>query len=279
MSFYAPNLDYKGNPGVIITDYGSLKVDKKGLATCTAVFKTKQASWLSLPRLSAVHPIFGFIGVDSFEISFNDGWAISTVNYAGLDPTSRDKDNEDESTPVYELVFGLSEEPIETHPDFVAKIGGTAKEPKNLATFSREAKTGGVERIARASDPEKLTNAGYVFKEFETFDAAGNLNRLAKVSSYLNANQITWKKSFTRKTSISQIKKGGHIDEPQGPYPDFGDEFGNWLNMGTTQTQKGIAFTCSTEWRYSGRRGWDKDIYGITPQKEKGMTPQKKKGN
>ena len=260
MSFYSPQLEYKGNQGVIITDYGSLKVDKKGLATCTAVFKTKQASWLSLPRLEAVHPIFGFIGVDSFEISFKEGWAISTVNYAGLDPTSRDKDNDDESKPLYELVFGLNEEPIETHPDFDKKIGGTAMAPQNLATFSREAKTGGVERIARASDPEKLTNAGYIFKEFETFDKAGKLNPKAKISSYLNANQVTWKKTFTRKQSLSQLTKVGHIDTPDGPYPHFGGT-GTWLNMGSSQTQKGIAFTCSTEWRFSGRRGWDTDIY------------------
>jgi len=260
MSFYNPNLDYKGNQGVIITDYGSLKVDKKGLATCTAVFKTKQASWLSLPGLSAVHPIFGFIGADSFEISFKDGWAMSTVNYAGLDPTSKDKGNDDESKPVYELVIGLNEEPIETHPDFKTKIGGTPMEPIHGARFEREAVTGGVDKIASEKSKEPTSNAGYVFKDFEIFDNAGVLNPKAKISSYLNANQITWKKSFTRKQSLTALSKAGKIGKPDGPYPSFGGE-GTWLNMGTSQTQKGIAFTCSTEWRFSGRRGWDKDIY------------------
>ena len=259
MSFSNPQLDYKGNQGVITTDYGTLKVDKTGLATCTAVFKTKQTNWRSFPILKTVHPVFTTIGVDSFEISFDEGWAIATVNYAGLDPNNKNKDPE-ESEPVYELVFGLNEEPIETHIDFMRKIGGTAMRPLNGARFEREAKTGGVNRIASTKDPELTSNAGYIFKDFEIFDNAGNLNPKAKISNYLNANQVTWRKTFTRKQSLSQITKAGHIDKPDGPYPHFGGE-GDWLNMGSSQTQKGIAFTCSTEWRFSGRRGWDTHIY------------------
>ena len=254
MSFSNPQLNYHGNKNLITVDYGSLKVDKTGLATCTAIFKIKQNLWNQLPGLNTAHPIFTFIGVEDYEISYDGGWAIGNCRYAGVN------NGEEETDPVYELVVGVSEEPIETHPDF-KKFAGDPKGPLNFARFEREASTGGVNRIASKSSPEPTSNALYVFKDFEVFDDKGALNPKAKITSYLDAAQITWRKSFNRKNTITDLNNVGTIQDPEGPFPKLRGVGRNWLNMGTTQSKKGSAYQCSTEWRASGRRGWDKDIY------------------
>lgn len=252
MSFTDPKLNYYGGTGIITEDYGTLHHDRTALATCTAVFRIKQTSWHQLPSINAAHPIFSFIGMESRDLSFSGGWAIAKCNYAGIDASA-----DGFTEPIYELVVGLSEEPIETHPDFVTKIGGTAKAPKHGAVF-RHVDAGDAFGTAYAGHVPG-SNVGWVFKEFQVFDGE-QLNDFAKGEIYLSATQVTWRKTYNSKAKISDLNKVGKIDSPDGsPPPLKGDR--NWLNMGVTSSKRGSCYQCVQEWRASGRRGWNKTVY------------------
>lgn len=260
MSFTDPKFNYHGGKGIITEDYGTLVTDRTALSTCTAVFKIKQTSWTQLPNVNAPHPIFNYIGMERRELSFSGGWAIAKCSYAGIDDSSTQG-----TSPIYELVVGLSEEHIETHPDFVKKIGGTAHEPLNGAVFEQLGDDGGV--IATWQEGHVSPNVdsrNCIFKKFSTF-APGkpDLNPFAKGEVYLSATGMTWRKTYNIKASLSTIRKAGKIDRPEGSPPDI-DAGGkiNWLNMGVNMTKRGSCYQCVQEWRASGRQGWNETVYG-----------------
>lgn len=258
MSFTDPKLYYHGSTGIITEDYGTLHTDRTSLSTCTAVFKIKQTSWTSLPNVNTPHPIFGYIGMESRDLSFSGGWAIAKCSYAGIDDSSSEG-----TPPIYELVVGLSEEPIETHPKFVTDIAGTSVAPANGAVFEKLGNDGGIIATFSSTNPNPdQTNANCVFKKFLTFKGK-DLNPYAKGEVYLSATNMTWRKTYNIKASLSTIKNAGKIDRPEGSPPDL-DPGGkiNWLNMGINMTKRGSAYTCVQEWRASGRQGWNKTVYG-----------------
>ena len=252
------NLDFRGNGGIILEDPGTLKISRTGMATCTATFKIVKARYLNLNKIGSRHPIFTFLTLDSSEIALSGAWAVQTGNYAGL------QDEYDDASPTYELVVGLSEEPIETHPKWEV-IGGTAKEPENGAIYEKI--TNGLTHTVQKGGNTAPSNMGYLFKGFElTFDPVAKtaktdkLNDFAKITHYLSACQVTWKRTTTRKASATQITTVGYIDTPKGPAPSLPSPR-KWLNMGITQSQKGQVYQVSEEWRASDFRGWNPTIY------------------
>lgn len=253
------NLEFRGNRGLILEDPGTLKVSRTGMATCTAVFKIVKSQYGSLPRIGSSHPIFTFLTLDSSEIALSGAWAVLSGNYVGIESQY------DDASPTYELVVGLSEEPIETHPKWASTIGGTAKAPKNGAIYEKT--VNGQPTTVQRGGGTTATNVGFLFKGFEiTFDPAtqtantDKLNAYAKVTHYLSACQVTWKRTTTRKASATQIAKVGYIDTPKGPAPSLPSPR-KWLNMGITQSQTGQVYQVSEEWRASDVRGWIPDIY------------------
>ena len=253
------NLDFHGNRGLILEDPGTLKTSRTGMATCTAVFKIVKAQYGNLPRIGSSHPIFTFLTLESSEISLSGAWAVLNGSYTGIEAQY------DDSSPTYELVVGLSEEPIETHPKWATHIGGTAKEPKNGAIYEKIAN--GVPHTVQKGGNTAPSNMGYLFKGFElTFDPVTKtaktekMNEFAKITHYLSACQITWKRNSTKKLTASEIRHVGYIDTPKGPAPTLPSPR-KWLNMGITQSQTGQVYQVSEEWRASDVRGWIPDIY------------------
>lgn len=242
--------EYHGNQGVILADPGMLTTKIDGLATCTAMFSTTATNYGALPDVNAFHPIFTFMQMEERELSLKGQFAIASCKYAGI--------QFDFMPPTYELKVGLSDEPIETHPEFVNKIGGTPKQPLNGAVFRKIGKDGATLRTAYDGYPDTDTK-NYVFKEFQLF-INGKLNPFAKVESYLESSCLTWSKTVNRRTPVSDIQQVGKIDNPQGPAPNLSTGR-NWLFMGITQTRRGSAYQSVTEWRASGRRGWLQPIY------------------
>ena len=253
------NLDFRGNRGIILEDPGTLKISRTGMATCTATFKIVKAQYASLPPLGSSHPIFTFLTLDSSEIALSGAWAVLTGNYVGL------QDKYDDASPTYELVVGLSEEPIETHPKWATHIGGTATAPINGAIYEKS--VNGQPVTVQRGGGTTNNNMGFLFKGFEiTYDPVtktaktDKLNDFAKTTHYLSACQVTWKRTTTRKASATQIAKVGYIDTPKGPAPSLPSPR-KWLNMGITQSQTGQVYQVSEEWRASDFRGWNPAIY------------------
>lgn len=239
------DLNHYGKSGIITSDPGTLITDRTALATCTAVFMIKQSRWMELPDVGASHPIFTFIQMERRELSLRGAYAVASCSYAGI--------QYEFTQPVYELLVGLSDEPIETHIDFL-KFAGTPKKPLNGAIF-RDLKGNKV----TAENPAQ-SDAGYVFDSFFV-NVGGKLNKFAKVESYLESAQMTWKKTWNARASASDISKVGKIDSPDGGAPNL-DPKRNWLNMGLSSTRRGSAYQMTMEWRASGRRGWIEEIYG-----------------
>jgi hypothetical protein len=144
-------------------------------------------------------------------------------------------------SPVYELTTSLSQEPIQTHPDFETTIAGTPASPKNGAIFV-DPDTGWI---------SEKTNA--VFKEFSASDAKGGID------SYLVPG-AEWVETKFQRSRPSGIRDVGTIDEPNGPNPSVSGR--DWLAWSESYVRRGSIYQLRSAWKLSGRNGWDEDIYG-----------------
>ena len=150
--------------------------------------------------------------------------------------------------PTYELVSSLTQEPIQTHPDFVSTIAGTPAAPLNGAIFV---------------DPDtgwqsEADNA--VFKEFGP--EAGGLGfggSKAGIDSYLVPG-AEWRVTSFQSTQPSSLLSVGTISSPYGGAPSLSGR--DWLAWSNTWTRRGATYQVSRTWKLSGRNGWDQDIYG-----------------
>ena len=234
--------EYHGNLGVLMSDPGTLTTDRTKLQTCTAEFTCPANSFRSLPNIGSVHPIFGTITMERRVVSVKGAYAVAQCCYAGID--------EDETAPVYETISGLCESPIETHPNFTA-FAGTPSAPINGANFRKG------DMIVNAASPSTTGDSGYVFEGFDVM-VGGVRNEFAGVTSYLEAGQITFRATWNVRKWVPG-SAAGKIGSPSGPAPAI---VGTWLDMGFTSTQRGSVYQVSREWRASGRRGWNAQIYG-----------------
>jgi len=143
--------------------------------------------------------------------------------------------------PVYELATSLSQEPIQTHPDFESTIAGTPAAPLNGAIFV---------------DPDtgwqsEKTNA--IFKEF---GAGGGAKQ--GVEAYLVPG-AEWRETTFQTSRPSGIRDVGTIDTPNGSPPSVSGR--DWLAWSETYIRRGGIYQVQTVWKLSGRNGWDTDIY------------------
>lgn len=279
---------HPGSDLVTVEDYGTLITDRFGLSTCTSVLKTPATNMANLPDIFADHPLWTALEMEHREVSIKNGFAIATCSYAGYIPPSGQEGNAG-ATPVAETVLGTSEDPIDTHPNFVSAIGGTAMEPLNGAVFRKE--ISGAAPIytsyalvhdATNPQPAPASNDGWQFDHFDIFwnaddpsqtddQAPGESkqNIFAKQDSYLSPFSMTYRITQVTTDPTLDTSSDGYIDDP----PTFEQPDGvtikppdlaaprNWLNMGTSQTQRGACFTDVTEWRASGPFGWNPVVY------------------
>ncbi len=232
-------LRYFGQSGLILEAIGEIVTDRYGLDTGKVYWKAPRDSALSVaPSLLAGHPMATHMKMERRTVQFDAGFARIIGDYAGI--TGAD------TTPIYELVGGVSEEPIQTHPDF-ADIAGTPDQPENGAIFVDE--NGYV-----SFDPDRAT--------FSHFAAVlnGEKNPLAGVTAYLDPAQVVWRKTWVTRQRPGDISQLGEIDGPEGSPPSLGGGK-NWLYYSLRYEQRGEVYQVTKEWKASGRGGWNTDIY------------------
>lgn len=151
--------------------------------------------------------------------------------------------DEQPEEPTYELVGSLSQEPIQTHPDFDT-IAGTPAAPLNGAIFI---------------DPETLRQSeaiNAIFKEFANVNGAANTK--AGIDSYLEPS-VEWRETKFSRTRPSTIVTLGDIQTPDGSPPNLSPR--DWLVWSVSYIRRGGLYQITTTWKLSGRNGWDPDIY------------------
>ena len=243
-------IKYHGDQGLNLSDPGKIRVDRYGLATCTAVFTCPVEKFASLVlAFGTPHPIAKGLGIERMEIDLKGPFATISAEYAGLLNASF------ENQAVYELVDGVAEEPIETHRKFT-DFAGDPTAPLNGATF-RSISTGLIVTSAKPA----AAMGDYVFDSFSVY-SAGTLNPFAKMERYLEPGQVTWRKTWHAIATPATLAGIGKIaTAPEGPAPTLEDD-ATWLDMGITSNQRGLAYSLIHEWRGSGRRGWNTTVYG-----------------
>jgi hypothetical protein len=147
--------------------------------------------------------------------------------------------------PTYELNTSLTQEPIQTHPDFSSKIGGTPADPKNGAIFV---------------DPEtrkKSEKSNAIFREFSSPPGEGGSSK-SGVDSYLVPG-AEWRETKFTTSRPNNMRNVGTIDTPNGPAPNVSGK--DWLAWSESYLRRGAVYQVATVWKLSGRNGWDTDIY------------------
>lgn len=217
-----PGYDFFGPLGMFCENFGSLTTDIYSLSTATAVW-ISPAHRIAYPSMGSPHPLWPFMHVEKRTVTVgNDGLCRTTCEYAGFQGVPE---------PVVEWSSGVSEEPIQTHPNF-SSFAGTPSHPLNDAVFvdkdNNEVKVDGV--------------PGTVWARF------AGVGEFAGVTSYLTAHLVK------RVTSISP--------DPINVSAGVGHLVGSMLKIGASSTKRGIVYQNVEEYRGPGRRGWNTAIYG-----------------
>lgn len=235
-----------GNTGLITESPGELMTDLYGLSTCTTVWKCPTTHPEYIPPMFAFHPLYPFVNMERRRVTIQGGFFIITGEFAGIDGG--------QTVPIYELCLGLGEDPIEVHPKFISTLGGTPSAPLNNAIFV---------------GPDGSKSADDATGRFDYFPrqlSDGSDNPLGGISSFLDMSQAVWRERFYTTARPSDMSFVGHIESPEGPVPALGTIGGsvqNWLLQALTYEQRGLCYSVTKEWRASGFRGWNVDIYGF----------------
>jgi hypothetical protein len=132
--------------------------------------------------------------------------------------------------PTYELGGGVSEESIETHPNFETTIGGTPSEPLNNAIF-----------VDKDNQPTTDDEKG-IFAEFGRCIMAG-------VEAYRIPTAIWTKTSFSQNRP-SVLRNLGKIESPDGPNPTLGSRI--WMVISSSYRKRGRIYELRESWEMLG---------------------------
>lgn len=244
------NIQYYGSGDLVYSDIGVLSTDRTGLETCTAVIMIRKDKHQNLPRINSPHPLWGHIAMEKRQLAIDGAWAIATCEYAGA---TFDAGMGDETPPVYERITGVAEARIETHPEFKS-FAGTPQAPENGSIWQKDSGSRTEYYSAAAGEVAPTDPTGYSFYKF------GAKSVYHGEDSYLDSSILTWRMTVNSRLPKADEDNSGKIDTPKGPYPKL-KKPRNWLNMGTSETQRGSVFQHVTEWRASGKNGWREEWY------------------
>jgi len=198
--------------------------------------------------LGGTHPYNTRLWMEQQEIVYTADGAQAVCAYAGVQYENLEK-------PSYELIIGMEESPISTHPNFLT-IAGTPASPANGALFV-DPETGSV----------STDNAAGVFDRFLPY-VGGSLNAKAGIEAYLDP-VVTYRESYVSYVLPSASGFGKIVSDVPGP--GFRGSLGrrNWLYVGYTYRRRGdpggatnrVVYEIAKEWKLSGRNGWDTQIY------------------
>jgi hypothetical protein len=192
--------------------FGSLHTDIYNLSTATAIFVSTGYSY---PSIGSHHPFWSFMTCEKRTVTIEYGFTRAVCEYAGF-----------EGSPevIEEWSSGMSEEPIQTHPNFHS-FAGSATAPRNGSLWEEK-------------------NGTMVFKEFWSNPP----NKFSGVTSYL-VPVLVKRLTSIQSTSISVQGTIGRLQ-------------GRLLCTSASSTRRGKVYTNVTEWRGAGPRGWNTEIYG-----------------
>lgn len=182
-------------------------------------------------RNVAVHPDFDALKCNGCKIDRLKPGDVArmTATYRGFFGSETGPEPPTLPDSTEETVTSMSDAPIETHPDFVAVLGGTKESPKN----------------------------GAVFNDDGTFKGWKADSRYAGKEAYLVGSTIY------RKTTPSRSRPGsvGPVGQIQSPGIGGGAAGADWLFTSQTWRRDGAVYEVSLEYMLSGPGGWDPTIY------------------
>jgi len=116
-------------------------ISDSGLVTGRVVYLPKPAQYIKIgeegPIKGSAHPLDNRLTLEKAEMDYTEGEGSVVATYTGMDTANLDPSADGTQTvPVYSFDYGLSEEPIETHPKFAA-TAGTPDAPINGAVFMK----------------------------------------------------------------------------------------------------------------------------------------------
>lgn len=203
----------------------------------------------SFRPLGSSHPMKSYLYMETQILIYTPTGARLDCSYAGVTFEWLDR-------PTYELILGVQESPIETHPDF-EDFAGSPSSPMNGALFVDPA-TGNI-----TGD-----DARGIFDSFAPYLDGGGRNPKAGIEAFLDP-VATYRESMVSYSLPNVSGFGQKVSDVPGP--GFRGSLGNrnWLYTGFTYRRRGapggspnqVIYEITKEWRLSGRAGWDADIY------------------
>lgn len=239
----------------IVADSATVRKKRNGLDEGECTFQLTGEPSLAgrvlqtTKRLGSRHPYQPHLFMEQQTLIYGANGATLQCSYAGVEYSWLEK-------PTYELILGMDESPIETHVDFKSDLAGTPSEPLNGALFL-DPETGSI----------STDDATGVFDRFAPI-VDGDLNPKAGVEAFLDM-VATYRESYVS-YYLPEAGGFGRISSSV-PGPGFRGSTGkrNWLYVGFTYRRRGapdgapseVMYEVTKEWKFSGRRGWDSDIY------------------
>tara|TARA_R100000808_G_scaffold512_1_gene2673 strand:+ start:21879 stop:22652 length:774 start_codon:yes stop_codon:yes gene_type:complete len=228
----------------------TINYDEDGIAKASLTYTCKYEVAPVLVNQIRVHPDFDWLRFKTATITRQPGCLAQVkVNFEGIpDPTGEDEEDEEDTSTKYSLRGTSSNEPIETHPDF-EDFAGTPGLPLNGARWTPKGMKGQ--------------------HKFEGFiDEAGNA--LYGVKSYLEGGFIfsetrlvPKKDAFVIAQHLNNIGKRLRIPDGHGMGNLNGHPQRDWLQISCDVEPVGTGFKVTRNWRLSGVRKWNKDIYPV----------------
>lgn len=175
----------------------------------------------------------------NFKQSEEGGYEV-TLHFEGLESESQD----DQTT--FEFDVSMSEDPIESHPNFeaiAAKYGWDE-----------------VERAFPKAPPEGTESGSALGKK-----SKAKKNPLYGMESYLAVGAV-YRKTYAVKRIPSNVLRGigGIVERPPGVgqfnLPSTGGKR-NWLKLAPKIRRRGNSVEVTEEWMLSGPNGWNQDVY------------------
>ena len=227
-----------------------IDIDEVGLTTHTVHYECKFRDALALVKRLRRHPDFFFLLAKKAKINRKEaGMCEVTVDYEGVDPAGGFDGGSNK--PRYTVEGNTTQDPIETHPDFLEFAGNW----KNKLTWKNGAVF--VEKKDDAVD----------YGKFLGFRPDPNIKDLwAGMLTYFNGSFIFGEEKTIPETSVGSAKadmsKLGYIDVPPKSrvMPKF-EADRNFLLITCNITEVGEGVKVTRKWILSGRGGFLKPVY------------------
>lgn len=235
-------------------EVSEVTIDENNRASGRVEFSGKWPEAVNLALSVAAHPDFPALVRKTITVQRDSPMlARITMTFEGVVPGNSEEPG---IVTRYSLKGNVSAEPIERHPDFAGEDGfggvatrGTKAPNAKGAVYDEAGKFLGfaVEKTPEEFYPDanrvksgirSYHMPGFIYEEDATYD------KLAVQTIEVNMNNI------------------GKIDSPpDSPVLPEVPSPRDWLLMGATVDEVGDGITFKRQWKLSGPRGWDRDIY------------------